>query len=505
MVSRMRTVDVAVIGGGHHGLVAAAYLADRGLEVTVLERGSVLGGTAGDERLGTARVGACSCDHSLIRASGILEELDLSRHGLRYVDLDPINAQVPLEGGGSVWWLHQDPARTVEGLGARGPAYASYLAWALPAARAALAAALAPPGSRASWSLAARAPGGMISLARLSRRRLASVIAGAIDPALGAGLGLFAAVAGRSPQDPGTGTAALGWALAHLVPHGRPVGGTGALIDALEAAIRARGATISLEDPVVALVPRPGGLEVRTERGALRARAVISTIDPERTRSLVGLPRRRPPRSGYETKIDAIVEGDLRPSFAATNAEAGAGLVIAPSLFAQVRAAHAARAGRFDPLVPMLANLPSHVDAAIGTPEGTTLVSLELLQTPFAASEAVRREAEAYLGLAMRAIGARPTRVLSARVLTPADYEARYGLERGYAPSYPLGMLATALGRIPERSRYRSRVPGLYLAGAGTFPGPGVTGVSGRNAALLVADRLAPLSARRSAEPAWTR
>jgi phytoene dehydrogenase-like protein len=81
-------------------------------------------------------------------------------------------------------------------------------------------------------------------------------------------------------------------------------------------------------------------------------------------------------------------------------------------------------------------------------------------------------------------------------VVTPVDYERDFGLDRGYAPSFAGGPLAALVGRDRELTRYETPVRGLFLTGAGTFPGAGVWGASGRNAARVVQRRLgSPLRA----------
>ncbi len=83
-------VDIAVVGSGHNGLVAACYLAREGLSVEVVESDDVLGGAVSTvERWPGVRVDRGSSAHVIIRHSGIVEELDLAAHGLRYLDCDP--------------------------------------------------------------------------------------------------------------------------------------------------------------------------------------------------------------------------------------------------------------------------------------------------------------------------------------------------------------------------------------------------------------------------------
>jgi phytoene dehydrogenase-like protein len=80
--------------------------------------------------------------------------------------------------------------------------------------------------------------------------------------------------------------------------------------------------------------------------------------------------------------------------------------------------------------------------------------------------------------------------VVAMRAMTPDRYEAEFQMHRGHTPAYAASPLATLVGRQRELSRYETPVKGLFLTGAGTFPGAGIWGASGRNAALVVADRL---------------
>jgi phytoene dehydrogenase-like protein len=72
------------------------------------------------------------------------------------------------------------------------------------------------------------------------------------------------------------------------------------------------------------------------------------------------------------------------------------------------------------------------------------------------------------------------------RAVTPLDYESDFHLPRGHATSFAGGPIAAFFGKPQELTRYRTSIKGLYLTGAATFPGAGVWGSSGRNAALTV-------------------
>jgi phytoene dehydrogenase-like protein len=513
---RAGRAEIVVIGAGHNGLTCAAYLARAGREVVVIEARDEVGGCAATVDAAGARVNVCNCDHTMVLASGIVEELGLPSYGLRYLDIDPVQIAVGWdESPAFVQWRSAE--RTVAGLARTDPAaaaaYRRYLREALPAARLML----AVQGSRASTRLMIAAAArlglrGSGTLLRWARRSLLGVLSGFGFPPwlIAAAATSGPAVWGLPPDAADTGLAALGFAVRHLVGVGRPEGGSGALPAALAACLRAHGGQIVTGARAVGVTVSDGRVRgVRlADGGQVAADTVINATDP---RTLLvdwldGVPAAaktrarhaaRARREGYESKVDAVagtpplpravaaIDPDLLPA-ALRNVPT---IVISPAPAQQIAAAAALRDGLVSDPPMFLVNTPSVRDPAMRPAPGAHVVSLEVLWTPYALRGGWAGSAEPRRWLERLASACEPgllDSVRAWRAMTPPDYEREFSMDRGYAPSFPGGLLAALTGRQPELSRYTTPVRGLYLTGAATFPGAGVWGASGRNAAAVV-------------------
>jgi phytoene dehydrogenase-like protein len=311
------------------------------------------------------------------------------------------------------------------------------------------------------------------------------------------------AVWGITGAHPRTGLAAAGYAMKHVARVGRPEGGSGRLTDAVAGALAAAGGSVRCGSPVTAVLAegrRVRGVELAGGE-QVRAPVVVVACDPRRAlvewlrdppaaaQRLIRRWARRPVPEGYESKVDAIVAEP--PHFPGYEGALVPTAIVAPSV-AGLSAGHAdMRRGRVADQPPMFVNVPSVLDPTMRVPGrgGGHVLSLEVLGTPYALAGgwAGSREPDRWLAaLASLAAPGFLDGVRRYRVMTPPDYEREFSLVRGHAPSFAGGPVAALLGRDRELTRYRTPVGGLYLTGAATFPGAGVWGASGRNAARVI-------------------
>ncbi|RFU22567.1 phytoene desaturase family protein [Geodermatophilus marinus] len=515
-------VDAVVVGSGHNGLVAACYLARAGLRVEVLERDEVLGGAVSTvERWPGVRVDRGSSAHVIIRQSGIVEELDLAAHGLRYVDCDPWGfAPAPSPGDpgpdGRPLVLSVDLDATCASIEAAcGPAdaaaYREFVAVWRPRARAVVTSFRNRPTAgglvRAFWPLGAPADG----RPRTPGGDLAADFLGSGDALLDrwftserlkAALAWFGAQSGPPMSEPGT-AAMVGWvALLHDVPPGHPVGGSGGLTAALRRRLEADGGRVVLGDGAARLLVEDGrvtGVETVSGR-RVAAPVVVAACHVLATRDLAGehappaLAAAAPPLgNGFGLVVRALT--DAPPAYPGVDpALAQGGLQLLCTDRAQLAAAHGDwLAGRLPREPVALAMCFSASDGTLA-PGGRHVVTVWGQWYPYALAGGgdwdalAEAEAQRLLEAVDRYAPGFSASVRQRYVQTPLLLERELSLLRGNVMHVEMG-LASMFGLRPTPALAGYRVPGLaglYLAGASTHPGGGVSGNSGRTAAGLV-------------------
>jgi phytoene dehydrogenase-like protein len=519
-------VDVAVVGSGHNGLVAACYLARAGLSVEVVESDDVLGGAVSTvERWPGVRVDRGSSAHVIIRHSGIVDELDLAAHGLRYLDCDPWGfAPAPRPGDpgpdGCPLVFAVDLEATCASIAAAcGPedaaAYRRFVdVWA-PRSRAVATSFARPPTAtgliRSFWPMGApqagrpRTPGADLAVDFLgSGNALLDRWFG--SERLKAALAWFGAQSGPPMSEPGT-AAMVGWvALLHEVPPGHPVGGSGGLTAALRRRLEADGGRVVLGDGAARLLVEHGravGLQTVSGR-RIAADAVVAACHVGVTRALVGdaappaLADADPPLgNGFGLVVRALT--DALPAYPGGDPSlALAGLQLLCTDRAELAAAHGDwGAGRLPRSPVPLAMSFSATDPTLAPP-GRHVVTIWGQWYPYELADGADwddladAEARRLIDAVDRHAPGFAASVQRVHVQTPVELERELSLPRGNVMHVEMG-LASMFGFRPTPALSGYRVPGLsglYLAGASTHPGGGVSGNSGRTAArLLLADR----------------
>lgn len=527
----MKDFDAIVVGGGHNGLVCAAYLAKGGLRTLVLEARPRVGGCAGTEPACGVRVNICNCDHTMVRSVPLREELGLDRFGLRYIDLDPGMVARGWDAPGPIPIRHSVEA-TLESLAITHPDqvdnYRRYAELAVPAAELIMKLAAEPPASlnMIRRSIGRRSTPAALTVLRWSRRSVGDVLRSFFtsDDLLGPAMAAGPAVWGLSPETPGTGLGALSWAFKHVGTTGRPVGGSGALTDAVAAAFEEQGGVIRTATRVQSILCE--GEQIRgvalADDTVIEAPNVIVACDPrEAIVHRLGSPppsaspfvekwRRRLPQAGYESKIDARITGLPVWRNLDTDRFAAAGFtdplspstIVAPSLDEIDRGYHLMQQGRVLERPIMFLNIPSINDRSMVVSDDPNehVLSLEVLFTPYGLEGGWENSSEPERWLEVASELFEPgfaESIQEWRSVTPLEYERDFHLPKGHATSFAGGPLAALLAKDRELTRYATPIEGMYLTGAATFPGAGVWGASGRNCAAVVLDNEAGMLVRR--------
>lgn len=516
--------DAIVVGGGHNGLTAAAYLARAGLSTVVLERRQIVGGCCVTEEIAPGcKASTTSYIASMLRPE-VISDLKLADHGLRMVPCDPA-IQVAFSGGRVVpWWGEREravaefrkhsvkDAETFVRVDDQLKRLARYLQPFF----------LEPPPeidakSMSGWSELFRVGKRFRNISSIEIAQLVSFLTGSLGEFLDRNYEsdtiktMFLAnnVYGKhgGPYQPGT---AIGL-LFHLLSggehelqgfYGHVMGGMGAISEALAASGRKLGVEIRTSTPVARIDTQSGRARgvVLEDGSEIRGRIVLSNADPKRT-FLTMLPESELPAeflhavrgikmAGPCAKVNLALSEE--PRFTGTPSShtplERTFYTIVPSLEFAERCYDIAKFGDIPEQLWVDCVIASNADDTLAPP-GTHIMTCFVQYVPYHLRQGTWDENRELLGdRVVRKIGEHapnvPGSIIARQVLTPLDLERTYGLTEGNIFHGDLTLEQLFFMRpVAGWSQYRTPIEGLYLCGAGAHPGGGVTGAPGHNAA----------------------
>ena len=516
--------DVIVIGGGHNGLVNAAYLAKAGKKVLVLERRHVLGGAAVTEEIFPGFLfSECSYVVSLLRPE-IIRELDLPRHGLEILPLDGTFSPMP---DGNHLWRMNDHAKSIREIRRHSrldaEAYDEFSKMMTPMCRFVKPLlSMIPPdpttlhprdlqrlfflGQRFR-QLSSDERYTLIQLMTMSAadfldQWFETDVLKATMSASGI-IGTFLGV-----RSPGTAYVLLHHYMGEIDgafrSWGFSRGGTGAISNAIAAAAREAGVEIRTKAPVDQILVKNGrAVGVVLQNGdEISARVVSSSVDPHLTFEKFMGPKelpadflesvRRYKFRGSSGKVNLAL--DALPDFKSLpglGAHLRGAISISPGIEYMERAYDDAKYGRYSrrPYIDIV--IPSLTDPSVAPP-GKHVLSCFVQYAPYKLAQGTWDEQREAFGdnvvdtLAEHAPNIKKI-VISRQVLTPLDLEREFGLTQGNIFQGELSLEQLFFLRpFPGWAYYRTPIDNLYMCGSATHPGGGIMGAPGRIASQVM-------------------
>lgn len=529
---------IIVIGAGHNGLVTACYLAKAGFAPLVVERRGVVGGAAVTEEFYPGFKSSTLAHSAGPLVPHVARDLELERHGLTFIKPE-VRVFAPAPDGRALC-IYDDPARTASELKNLSSMDAqSYPKFCESFAR--IGRVLAPLMIATPPSIDKPSVGDLWQLGKVGKnfRKLgkkdayrllrwgpmavADLVAEWFETellrAVVAARGIYGAFAG--PWSAGTSAQLLSQAAFDgqaIAPAAFVKGGMGALTQALAAAATEAGALIRTNASVARVLVKDNHVAgvVLDDGEEITARAVISNADPRHTfLHLVDpidldpdfLVKIRNYRAlGAAAKINLALDAlpnftALKKTGASDQAELSGRIHIGPEIDYLERAFDAAKYGDYSPAPYMDITIPTLSDATLA-PDRKHVMSIYVQFAPYHLRDGdwtMRREefGDAVVKTLSTYAPNLGEIIIHRQVITPLDLEQTYGLTGGHIlhgePS--LDQFFTFRPLIGW-AQYRSPIKGLYLCGAGTHPGGGVTGAPGANASREILKDLK--AARRS-------
>lgn len=528
--------DVIVVGAGHSGLVASGYLARAGLHVLLLDRRPVVGGLCVTEELFPGFRGNTVANSAHNLDPRVVVELELERHGLEFAYPDPSAFMAFQDGRAFV--SHNDAGKRQAELEkfSRGDAeqYAGLINYISELARVLDVSFFEPPPTLAELASRLKTPEQEEAFAKLMFGSIADLVDEWLESEELKTTLVMTAINTNfaGPHTPGSPLTLLQrplyhWSTEAAAEDGKfqsrfhhlgasrwvPLGGMGAITQALQRSATASGVEVRTEAEVERVLVSGGRATgvVLASGQELAATAVLMNVNPKH--ALLNLVSPSDLDPSFRRRVEGInMRGQAfkahlalaaLPRFVAAGDEAEneafakCGFRLAPNVAGMDRAFAEAQLGRWTSEHPMIwGAIPSALDPSL-TPEGQHLMSLSVFYAPYDLAPGLDWEIE------RERLGRRVVEVVGQYVsnldsiligthfLSPRDLERRFGLAGAQASHGDLMPLQYfGLRPLAGWSDYRTPVGGLYLCGVGTWPGNFVSGISGINASNAITSDL---------------
>jgi phytoene dehydrogenase-like protein len=526
MSSASHKYDTIIVGSGHNGLVTACYLAKAGYKVLVTEKNDTIGGAVRTETMFESnqnphgfRMDVGSSVHIMIHQTGIIEELELHKYGLEYIDMDPVMSYpVPTSKGVIHFW--KDVDRTLESIAQVAPKdvknYRDFIDFWGKINKGVLASFMTPPkGSKVMGEIikAQIREGSMFKkgehMSGLQKilSSYGKVVDDAFDsPHLKAALVWFAAQSGPLPHQSATGDFA-GWqSMLHESGAKHPKGGSGMLTQAMKNLIEDYGGTVLTNTPIQKILVHQGkAVGVRSEHGEeFEAPIIVSNahvqttmlkmVGPEHlASSMIKKVENINVGNGFGMVIRCAVEELPEYTSAPDDPYIHNGIqLLAPSVEYMNAAIGDYIQGKPPEKPAALAMTFSKIDPEVAK-DGKHTMFVWAQWHPYQLStgehwdDIREREAQKIYDVVVDYAPNMKGKLIDWYIQSPLDIERKHGLLKGNVMHVEMSFDQMFMFRpIPEMSAYETPIKHLYLSSASCHPGGGVFGAAGYNAAQTI-------------------
>jgi beta-carotene ketolase (CrtO type) len=542
----METYDVVIIGAGHNGLVCAAYLLKAGYSVLLLEKRSVPGGAATTEECIPEAPGfkfnLCAIDHEFIHLGPVVEELELEKYGLEYLECDPV-VFCP-HPDGKYFLGHKSLEKTCAEIARYSDRdakkYAEYTKYWQHALGAMIPMFNAPPKSildiLGNYDIAKMkdlfsvigSPSKTLDFVRTMLTSAEDLLNEWFDSEfLKAPLARLAAELGAPPSQKTIAIGAIMMAMRHDPGMARPRGGTGALVQALVNLVTSKGGVIltdqhvdkvMIDDKKAVGVRVAGGKEYRAKYGVISNidakrlflqmtdKSHIDAVDPDLWERLE---RRIVNNNETILKIDLALDEPLRFEHHEHKDEYLIGSILIADSVTHVEQAHSkCTLGEIPDSDPsMYVVMPSALDPSLAPPGKHTVWIEFFAPYQIAGAEGTGLKGTGWTDELKNQVADKvvdklaqyspnvKNATIARRVESPAELGERLGAYKGNYYHIDMTLDQMVFFRpLPEIANYKTPIDNLFLTGAGTHPGGSISGMPGRNCARVFLQAKHPIT-----------